>query len=269
MSTDHDRLVATFEREFRTVVRTRVYAVVALGFALSVLTLAIVGGVSSYVGVVLDLVVPLEVLVPVLSAAFGYRALLADERSGELPIVRTFPLGRTTYVAGILLARAVAVVVAVLVPLLVLTVTTPLLTGGSSRYLLRQTTYDGPVLFVRFTLLTLVASVVFLAAVLAVSAVARRTRSAIALVTVLLVALTVGLDLLIVSGYALSLFSPETLPWLLPLSPASAYRGLVYGLVIDPATAASLQAGSTLLNAGGLLVWFLLSVAGAVSFVWE
>ena len=69
-------------RELRTVVRTRTFLL--LGFALTAVLLgaAWVGGGlgAGYVATTVDLLTPLELLVPIVAVAFGYRAVLADER---------------------------------------------------------------------------------------------------------------------------------------------------------------------------------------------
>ncbi|MFB6102491.1 MAG: ABC transporter permease subunit [Haloplanus sp.] len=267
MTTTH-RLTAVFEREFATVIRTRVYGVVGVGFVATVVALGLVGGVSGYVGAILNLLTPLAVLLPVFCAALGYRSLLTDRESGEADVLRTFALPRWAYVGGVLLARLTVVVLIVLLALVVVGVAVPLFSRGSSEFLLRRTTYNGPLLFVRFSVLTAIATAVFFTAVTAVSAAASRSRRALALGVLLVVAFTVGLDLVIVAGIATDVFTPDLLPWLLALSPVSAYRGLVLALVVEPATASSLQAGSAFANSLGLVGWFAGSLAAATKLVW-
>lgn len=269
MTRMNGRLAAVFEREYMTVRRTRVYGFVGLGFTALVLALALVGGVSGYISVVLNLLTPLEVLLPVLGAAFGYRALLADRASGELQILRTFPLSRRTYVSGILLGRLLVMLVVVLVPLVLVGLAVPLLTGGSSEFLLRRTTYNGPILFVRFCVLTATAAVVFFTTLAAVSAAAADSRRAIALAVLSVVGLAIGLDIAIIAGIATDLVAPELLPWVLAVSPVSAYRGLVLALVVEPATAGSLQSGSVVANLLGLTVWLLGTVAVSFRLAWD
>ena len=264
-----DRFVAVFDREWKTVARTRLYWVVAVGFAVTVLVTSLIGGISGYVAVVLKLLTPLEILLPVLGAAFGYRALLVDRASGELAMLRTFPLSRLAYVSGVLVGRLTLLLGVVTTSLLLVGLVVPFATGGSNQYLLRQTTYNGPLLYVRFTVLTALATVVFGTVVTAISAAASESRRAVALAVLLVVGLTIGLDLAIVTGYAVDVFSKETLPWLLAMSPASAYRGLVLELVIEPAAASSIEGGWVLANVIGLLVWLVGSLAVATRLIWD
>lgn len=269
MTTATTRLVAVFEREFNTIIRTRVYGIVALGVVSAIVVLGLVGGVSGYIGVILNLLTPLAVLLPVFCAAFGYRVLVVDSESGELDVLRTFSLTRGVYVSGVLLGRLTLMVPVVVVALAIVGIAVPLFTGGSSEFLLRRTTYNGPLLFIRFCVLTAIATVVFFTIVAAVSAAASRSRRAIALGVVLVVALTVGVDLVIVAGVATEIFSSDLLPLLLALSPVSAYRGLVLAFAVEPATASPLQAGSAFANFLGLLGWFAGSLTVATNLVWK
>lgn len=269
MKDTFDQLSAVVAREFWTLTRTPAYGLVAFAFAATVLALAVVGGVAGYVPVILNLLTPLEVLLPVLAAAFGYRSILADRESGEVDILRTFPLSRTAYVGGILVGRLTVLLSIVLATLLVLGIAVPFLTPESSQFLRRQTTYSAPLLFVRFSLIIAVGTAVLFTIMMALSAVAREARRGLALVVLAGVGLAVGLDLAIVAGFATDLFDKALLPWLLALSPLSAFRTLVLGTVIQPAIDSSLRAGSLGASLVSLSLWFLAALTATVYLVWR
>ncbi|MBX0296913.1 hypothetical protein [Haloarcula nitratireducens] len=268
MTDSENRLLAVFEREFRTIIRSRTYGVIALGFVVAVLALSAIGGVSGYISVILGILTPLEALLVVLGAAFGYRALLADDLSGELDMVRSFPIPRVAYTGGVLLGRVTAIVSIVLASLFIVGVVVQLSPSGSTDYLLRRTAYNGALLFVRFSVLTTIAAVVFFTVITAVSAAVNRLQQAISMVVLVAVMLALGLDVAILTGLATNVLSPSSLPWLLALSPLSAYRGLVLALVIESASAATLQSGSVLANSIGLLGWAIGSLVVSVRLVW-
>ncbi|MFC7081678.1 ABC transporter permease [Halorussus caseinilyticus] len=113
-----NRLFAVVGRELTTVVRTRAFLALAGGFAAVVAVLAWTAGAVGYVPLVLDLLTPVEVLVPALALAFGYRSVLGDDERGELDVIRTYPVSRATFVLGVYLGRAAALLVALVVPLL-------------------------------------------------------------------------------------------------------------------------------------------------------
>lgn len=258
-----------YDRERLTVSRSRSVLLVATGYGLLVLLLGMIGGVSGYVGMVLNLLTPLEFLLPVIAAAFGYRALLEDELSGESAVLRTFPLSRESYVGGILLARIVILLAVVLGPLEVIGIVVPFAADASSRFLLQRTTYSGVVLYLRFAVLTAAGAVVLFTIVATVSAAARQLRRAITLAVLIAVALAVGFDLLIIGGYAVDLFPPEWLPWLIAGSPVSAYRSLVLTLVVEPTATMSIEAGSSILSILGLLLWLFGSLGASIVLVWR
>lgn len=269
LSASIERFLAVYEREFTTVVRTRVYGIIALGFVLIILGLGLTRSVSGYVSVILNLLVPVEVLLPVLCAAFGYRALLADRESGELDMLRTYPLTRVTHISGVLLSRLTFVLLIVMLSFLFVGILIPVLKQGGSEFLLRRTSYNGPVLFVRFGVLTSVSSVVFLAIITAISAAAGRSQRMVAVAVFAVFGFALSFDLALVGGFATDVFAPRPPSWMLAVTPTSAYRGLVLRFVIEPASASSTRSGSAVANVVGLFVWFVGSFATAVYFDWK
>lgn len=258
-----DRFLAVVEREYTTVLRTRSLLALAGGFGAVVVSLAWVAGTTGYVPAVLNLLTPVEVLVPALAVAFGYGAVLGDRTRGELDVVRTYPLERREYLLAVYLGRSVILLFAVLVPLFLVAVLVALTGGAKTSVLASHAGADSFVLFVRFVVLSGLLALVSLAVAVAVSAAAGGPRSAAALGIGAVFALTVGIDLAIVAGIGTA-FPSDALPIVLAFSPTGAYRGLVLGSVLDVSLAEAPSSGAPLLSLAGLLAWLLGSLALAV-----
>ncbi|MEA5408554.1 hypothetical protein VB773_13905 [Haloarculaceae archaeon H-GB2-1] len=101
-----DRTAVVAQRELLSLVRNPVVLALAAGFVAITVALGWLGNAGGgYVPLTLTLQAPLEILVPLLGFALGYRAV-ADERArGELSVVRTYPLDRWTYLGGVVLGR--------------------------------------------------------------------------------------------------------------------------------------------------------------------
>lgn len=265
---DVARLFAVSDRELRTVLRTRAYAVLAVGFAVLVIGLAWTSGATGYVPLVLDLLTPVEALVPALALAFGYRSVLGDERRGELEVVRTYPLSRWGYVLGVYLGRAAALLVVVLAPLAAAAVFVPLVGGAQSSVIASHAGADSVLLYLRFLVLTAGFTLVVLSAALAVSTTATDVRAAIALGVALLVALVVGFDFGVVAGLAAGVVGDADLQYVLALSPNSAYRGLVLETVVSAVSTRATRAAAPLANVLGLLLWLAATLLVSVWTVW-
>jgi|GEM_PF-133113 len=251
------QLLTVAQREFDTVVRTRTYAALAVVFGLVVVALPALSGLAGYLPLVLDLLTAVEVLVPVLAFGFGTWTVLADAETGELAVIRTYPVGRSTYVLGAYLGRAVGLLVAVLAPLVVLGVATPLVREPATSVLASHGTVDSPTYFLRFAVLTSVYGLVALALAMAVSSLARSRRSGVAAAVVALLVVVLGFDVLVVLGVGQGLVGAEALPFALAASPPAAFRGLVLetaagGLVETGPPAAN--AAVSVLGLGGWLV---------------
>ena len=96
-------VAAVARREIRTATRNRGTLVLFVGLAAILLGLTWLGDghESGFAPTVVDLLTPVELLVPVLAFAFGYRALLGDRESGELETIRTYPIASGGYVFGV------------------------------------------------------------------------------------------------------------------------------------------------------------------------
>lgn len=263
-----DRLAAVVERELWTAARTRSLLAVAAGFVLVVLALGgmATGGTGGYVAVALDLLTPLELLVPLLGFAFGYRAVRGDAERGELAVLRTYPLTAGEYILGTFLGRAAVVVATTSVGLLAAGAFAALAAPSTVHFLATHTAGDTLLVFVRFLTLTAAYAAVGLALALAVSAVARSVREALALAAVVLVAVGAGLDLALVAALGRGLVGEGGAVVAVALSPASAYRGLVLTTVAGPSLSGPTPA-SPAVSAVGLVGWLVLALAIAISAV--
>jgi len=264
-----DRAFVVAQREFRTVLRTRTVAVLATGYVLILVGLVVAAGTAGYLPLSLDLLRPVEVLVPILAFAFGYRSILADAERGELETIRTYPISGRVFVAGVYLGRLAGFLAVVLLPLVIAGLLVA--TGGKGQVsvIAAHETVDSPAIYFRFVTLTAGYAAVTLAIATAVSAVSRSTREALALVAVLFLALVIGFDASIVAALSGGLIGPGQVAPLLAVSPNSAFRGLVFSLAIGDAYTRGATTGSPLLLAAGLTLWFVGSMAVGVRTVWR
>ncbi|MFD1646145.1 ABC transporter permease [Haloarchaeobius litoreus] len=269
MNGETDDLFAVVERELTIVSRTPAYIATAVGFAAVVWWLAFASSLTGYVPLVADLLTPVEVLVPLLAVAFGYRAIQADAASKELDVLRTYPLRPRTYVVGVFVGRATAVLSLVFATLLVAGLFVPLF-GPPANPVIASHGGDGPFgAYLRFVLLATLYAAVVLAVVVAVSAVATQGRTAIAAAVGVFVVLTVGLDLGLVGALSTGLVGPDALRYLLALSPNSAFRGLTLALSVRTVEAATLPLSAVLANLVGLSLWLVASLVLATVTVWS
>lgn len=261
-------VLAVADRELRTVVRTRSTVAVAAVYAALVVGVAWTGGVSGYLSTTLDLLATLEVIVPALAIAFGYRSVYDDAKRGELAVIRTYPVSRTGYVLGAYLGRLAPVLVVVPAPLLAVVVLVAATGGAGTSVIASHGGGDTLVVFVRFAVLTEAFAAVALAVAMVVSTVARSLRGAIALAVAAVVVLVVGADLGLVAALGADVLGEGSLRWALAASPNSAYRGLVLRTVLGPVTTLPADAASVPANLLGLLVWLVGALGVAVATIW-
>ena len=267
--TDSRYVLDVAQREFLTVLRTPMLLLLSAGYVLLLGGIAYLGASGAYLALVLDLLTPVEVLVPVLAFALGYRALLGDRESGELETIRTYPVRSGGYVLGVYLGRSVVVLGVVLLGLFASAIFVPMSQGTQLSVVASHATVDSPALYLRYILLTALFALVVLAVALLVSAAARSTRGGLALATGAVLALVVGLDSALVGSLAGGFVSPDQLNTLLAASPASAYRSLVFALSVAP-TGVSVPAGPTALVSGfSLAVWLVGALGLAALLAWR
>lgn len=270
MSSDRrEQVWAIAQRELDTVVRTPAYLALSVTFAIVVLAVPLLGGAGGYIPLLLNLLTPVEVLVPVVAFGFGYRAIRADAERGELDVVRTYPVARSTYVAGVFVGRGAVVALSVLVPLVLAAFAVPLADQPTPSFLATAGTVDNPAFYVRFVVLAVAYAVVALAAALAVSGLARSTRQGIGLAIVVVLVLVVGLDVAVVAGVGAGVVGTDLLGVVLAASPASAFRGLVLALGATPLSDVGPVAPTVLASVLGLLAWFGGAIALAAVTVWR
>ncbi|OVE83066.1 ABC transporter permease [Natronolimnobius baerhuensis] len=253
-------------RELRTVARNRTFYLLAAALTAVVLGVTWIGDgyTAGYLPTAVDLLTPLELLVPIVAIAFGYRAILADDERGELDVLETYPVSPREIVLGVYAGRAVGLTVGVALPLVVAAVAIAVTADGTAGLYATHAGADSPVLFARFLVLTVLFALAVLAVALAISAVVSATRSALGLSIVALVALLVGFDLALVYGLAEGVIGDADLLYALAISPLSAYRGLVLETTIIVASGTGPQVASPIASLVGLLAWTLGSLAVAV-----
>ncbi len=252
-------------RELSTAVRLRTYLGLWLGVVGVFLGIAWFGGGmhTGYVSTIIDLLTPLELLIPVVAFAFGYRAILDDERRGVLDVLRTYPLSSWQIVAGVYLGRAIGLVAIVSTALLFLMF--PIFVTESYRPLFyaTHTGTDSPGLFLRFIVLTAAFALVILAVSIAISALVSTARSAIMTVGVALFGLLFLADIALVFGLSRGFIEETSLVSSLAISPLSAYRGLVLETTVAVTAGTGPRTASPLASVVGLFVWWIGSLAVA------
>jgi len=250
-----DAFWAVFAREVRGASRSRTYLLLALALTLVVFGLAQAGNGPSagYIPTVVDVLLVVEVLVPAVAFAVGYRAIADDAVRGTLDVLATYPLPPWAYVIGVYAGRAVALLTVVLVPLTILGVAVAAMAGPATTVFATHRGVDSPLLFVRFLALTAAFALTALAIAVAISALADSRRRAILLALVGLLVVVVGADVTVFR--AMTGGVDVGLDTLLGLSPASAYRGLVFETVLYVAFAGRSGFIAVPVAAAGLVVW--------------
>ncbi|TKX45041.1 MULTISPECIES: copper ABC transporter permease [unclassified Halorubrum] len=259
-----------FRRELVTVRRTPGYAVLAAGLLVVLAGLVAVGGggATGFVPAVVDLLLPAEVLVPLLAVVLGYRSLFADAASGELSVIRTYPVSATGYVLGVLLARTVALVALVGGPFALVGTYVWLTAAPDTGIFATHAGVDSPVLFVRFIALVVPFGAAYLALSAAVSTVATSRRSAVALALLALLGGVLAGDLAVLRSLSAGA-SPGGIAGSVALSPNGAFRGLVFEHVIGVAFAPEggfVQTGRAVASLVGWTVGGTVVSVAAVAF---
>ena len=259
--------VAVAARELRSTMRSTGGLLFGAGLTIAIVGVAYAGEGyrSSYLATTADLLAALSVLVPVVAVAFGYRTLLSDARSGELDVLSTYPVAAWQHVLGAYLGRAIPLSAVVLVPFMAVAGLVSVSTAPEASVFATHAGADSPILFARLAALTLLYALVALAVGVAVSAVATSARVGIALSVGAVVVIVLVADLAIVGGLASGALGGESIHGALALSPASAFRGLVFETVISAAGGAGPETASVPASLAGLSAWLLGSLAVAVA----
>lgn len=255
-----------FRRELATVFSTPGYGVLGVGLLAVLAGLVTVGGGggTGFIPGVVDLLLPTEVIVPVIAVVLGYRALLTDAASGELAVIRTYPVSIAGYVVGVLLARLLALLAVVVVPFALIGVYIWATATPDTTIYATHAGVDSPLLYVRFLAFVVLLGTAYLSLAAAVSALASGRRSAVALGVLVLVGGILGGDLALLRSLATGT-SATMIPDLLALTPNGAFRGLVFEYVIGVAFAPDGPFVTTGRAIGTLVGWTAASVAGSIA----
>lgn len=164
---------------------------------------------------------------------------------------------------GTYLGRAVGVVLAMTIPLICLFIGVAFTETERLRVYATHAGADSPILFARLIVLAVVFALVVLAIALAVSALVSSARTGLVAGALALLVVLFGLDLALIYGFVTGPLGDGTLIYALPLSPLSAFRGLVLETVIVTAAGTGPRAASPVASAFGLLVWTIASLVVA------
>lgn len=267
-----DRVFAIVERELWTLLRSPVGIAIAVGFFGVIVGLGSVsmGSPGGYVSLTYDLLLPVEVLIPTLAFAYVYQSIRGDDERGELDVIRTYNVSRLEYVSGVFIGRAAVLLVVVLTTLGVAGVVAGAGSEPAVEFFATHQAGDTPIVYVRFMVFAAIYTLVAAGISLAVSAATRTKREALAAAVGMLLAVAVALDLALVTLLSTNIIGADAIAVFNGLSPASAFRGLVLEVGIQPALAVnpSVATASPLASAFGLLGWLVISVGGSVLCVW-
>ncbi len=246
-------------RELSTAVGRRTYIALWFGFVGVLLGIAWFGGGmhAGYVSTIIDLLTPLELLIPVFGFMLGYRTILDDKRRGILDVLETYPVSAWQIVTGVYIGRAIGLAAVVSSALSVLIY--PIVLTDSQQYLFYATHTGGDSIghFLRFIVLTVAFALVMLAVAVAISALVGTTRTAIAALGLTLFGLLFAADIGLVFALERGVIAEESLVSSLAISPLSAYRGLVIETTVVATAGTGPRTASPLASVLGLLVWWL------------
>lgn len=256
-------------RELQTAARTRSYYLLglAVGGILLGLTLGGGGAATGYIPTVVDLLLPLEVLVPVVAVAIGYRAIPSDLDRGEVVMLDTYAVSPSAYVGAVYLGRAVVLSAIVGVALVAVGVVIAVAAAPDTGVFATHSGVDSPILFGRFLVVTLLFGNAILAVVVLASVVVATTRTAIVAAVAAVLAVVVGGEAAILLGVLDGLLSEVTLRVALGLVPNSAYRGLVFETVVGVLSAGESGYASPVISLAGLLYWTVASLGLAAGLL--
>ena len=259
-----------FRREILTVLRTRAYLALGVGYIAVVVAAAWFSGgaESGYLPAASSLSTPTELLVPVVGFALGYRVVLSDRSTGELDVLKTYGIGRAEYVLGVYAGRLVALSVILVAPLVVVAALVWTQSGPSITVIAWHGGVDSPLLLARFAVLTVVFGAAVLSVAVAVSAVSGSVRSALALVVLVWITLALGADLGVISSVVADAVSDDAVVWLTSLSPNTAFRGLVLETVVGVASS-NVRATSAVASTVSLGLWTVAPLLVAVKTIWK
>lgn len=260
---------ALISRELRTAARTRSYYLLglAVGGLLLGLTLGGGGAATGYIPTVVDLLLPLEVLVPVVAVAVGYRAIPSDLDRGEVAMLDTYGVSPSAYVGAVYVGRVVVLSAIIGLALAVVGLVVAVAAAPDTGVFATHTGVDSPILFGRFVVVTLLFGAAILSVVVVASVGVATTRTAIVAAIGAVLAVVVGGEAAILLGVLDGMGSEATIRLALGLIPNSAYRGLVFETVVGVLSAGSGGYAAPLVSLIGLFGWTLGSLGLAAGLL--
>jgi ABC-type transport system involved in multi-copper enzyme maturation permease subunit len=262
-----DRFWRVFAREVQAAVRTRSFLALTLVTGVAIFGVATAGGgpAGGYVPTVVDVLVVVEILVPTVAFAVGYRAMADPIARGELDVMETYPLPTWGYVGGTYAGRAVVLMAVVGVPLAALGVHVAMTAGPETSVFASHRGVDSPLLYLRFLALTLLYGLVSLSLVVLLSVIAGSRSRALVLALAGGLVLTVGGDVAVFAALDGGLLTSDSLGGALAVTPAGAYRGLVFDQVLYVAVPTRSSFVSGWLATTALVGWWVATLAGAAA----
>ncbi|RJX41952.1 ABC transporter permease [Halonotius aquaticus] len=256
-------------RELRTAARTRSYYLLglAVGGILLGLTFGGGGAATGYIPTVVDLLLPLEVLVPIVAVAIGYRAVPSDLDRGEVAMLDTYAVSPSAYVGAVYLGRAAVLSAIVGVALLVVGLVVAAVAAPDTGVFATHSGVDSPILFGRFLVVTLLFGNALVAVVLVASIAVTSARTAIVAAIGAVLVVVVGGEAAILLGVLDGVFNEATLRLALGFVPNSAYRGLVFETVVGVLSAGESGYASPLISMIGLVLWTVASLGAAAGLL--
>jgi ABC-2 type transport system permease protein len=243
---------AIVRRELQSVMATPAGWAVIGGTVGAVLVTAALSAPGGYQATAVDLYIMLELLIPMVGVAIGYRGLLHDRLSGEWSIHRALGVRPSTYVIGTLTGQATVL------GLLIGAGTagaTMLVWLGRTRplsFLASNPAVADPAPMLWLIGFSVAYGVVIAAVVGLLSVYARGRRSAVLGSVVVVGALIAGLD-------AVTIATSTPLSVMVLISPGAAYRALVLTVGVGLSTG-----GPVLLALVGWTGWVLIAVSLSV-----
>ncbi len=250
-------------RELSTAVINRTTLGFFFGLVAVLFAIAWFGGGmgAGYISTIIDLLTPLQLLIPVIALVFGYQAILGDKRRGVLAVLRTYPVASWQIILGVYVGRAIGLAAVISVALSFLIYPILLIEPYSPVFYATHTGVDSPMLFLRFIVLTTWFALVMLAVAVAISALAGTARTALALTGLVLLAVLFLADIALVFALSRGMIDEASLLGSLAISPLSAYRGLVLETTVAATSGTGPRAASPLASVVGLFGWWLGSLA--------
>ena len=269
--TTADAIWRVFGREVRAAARSRSYLALSMVTAAALFGVATAGGgpVGGYIPTVVDALVVVELLVPTVAFAVGYRSMADPIERGELDLLETYPLPTWGYVGGVYAGRAVVLTAILGVPLAALGLYVATTAGPETSVFASHRGVDAPALYLRYIALTMVYGYVSLSLVFVLSVLAGTRSRALVLALAGLLVLSVGTDVAVFTALDSGVVGTASLGDILAVTPAGAYRGLVLDQILYVAVPTRSSFVPGWLAATVLVCWWgatLVAAALVVSF---